>query len=439
MNALDIIRTAIGNTRRSKLRTALTVVAIFIGAFTLTITSAIGTGVGDYIDTQVASIGAGDVLTVTKASDATTTDDGPAPYDPSAGTAASGGIGSGAGAGAARPGTTVVALTPSDLDAIKAISGILNVDPAVRVAPDYIEYGSNGKYQMTVNAAATLTKPDLAAGAELDQNSADNQVLLPTNYLDHLGFTDAKAAVGQTVTIGATDFTGVQHQLQATVAGVQNQSLIGGGVGLNATLTNAIQAVQQTGRPAGYTTSYSSATAHIDPNSTPAQVTAIKDALKSQGFTALTVEDQIGSFKTVIDGIVGVLNAFAVIALIAAGFGIINTLLMSVQERTREIGLMKAMGMSGARVYALFSTEAVYIGFLGSAIGAIVAIAIGTVISRVLSRTVLSGLPGLHIMEFAPGSIAVIVLVVMAIAFLAGTLPARRAARQNPIDALRYE
>ena len=69
----------------------------------------------------------------------------------------------------------------------------------------------------------------------------------------------------------------------------------------------------------------------------------------------------------------------------------------------------------------------------------LVAIILGSVVSDALANTVLSGLPGLHLMQFAPGSIAIIILVVMLIAFLAGTLPARRAARQNPIDALRYE
>jgi putative ABC transport system permease protein len=97
------------------------------------------------------------------------------------------------------------------------------------------------------------------------------------------------------------------------------------------------------------------------------------------------------------------------------------------------------MGMSGGRVYALFSTEAIVIGFLGSAIGAAVAAGIGTVVSGALGRTLLSALPGLHIMVFTPGAVAVIILVVMLIAFLAGTLPARKASRQNPIEALRYE
>jgi putative ABC transport system permease protein len=112
---------------------------------------------------------------------------------------------------------------------------------------------------------------------------------------------------------------------------------------------------------------------------------------------------------------------------------------MSVQERTREIGLMKAMGMGSGKVFALFSSEAVFIGFLGSAIGAGIAILAGSAISSALAGSVLSGLPGLQIMLFEPASIVTVILVVMAIAFLAGTLPARRAAKQNPIDALRYE
>ena len=82
-------------------------------------------------------------------------------------------------------------------------------------------------------------------------------------------------------------------------------------------------------------------------------------------------------FKTVIDGIVLVLNAFAIIALLAASFGIVNTLFMSVQERTREIGLMKAMGMGNGRVFSLFSIEAAFIGFLGSAIGVVIAMLAG--------------------------------------------------------------
>jgi len=429
MNPLDLVRTAIGNSFRSKLRTGLTVVAIFIGAFTLTITSAIGTGISNYINAQVASIGAADVLSITKTTDASATaTSGPAKYDPTQATVNGG-----------PPGVSIKPITASDLTVIKATPGLSNVNPITRVTPTFIEYANNGKYVITVNPAATLTKADLAAGAQLSENSTQNEVMLPTSYLSNLGFANAQAAVGQTVTIGINDYQGVAHEVTATVVGVQNETLLGTGVGLNQNLTTELSTLQSVGRPAGLPLGYPLATARIAADSTPAQIDTIKKDLADQGFTASTVADQIGSFETVINGIIGVLNAFAVIALIAAGFGIINTLLMSVQERTREIGLMKAMGMSGGKVYALFSMEAVFIGFLGSAIGALVAIVLGTVVSSALSNTVLSGLPGLHVMQFAPASIVIIILVVMLIAFLAGTLPARRAARQNPIDALRYE
>jgi putative ABC transport system permease protein len=430
---LDIVRSAIQNSFRNKLRTGLTVVAIFIGAFTLTITSGIGTGVTAYINGQVSAIGAADVLTITKATDATATaSDGPAAYDPSKSTTVSLGNGS-------RPGSTIQALTTADLAKIKATAGILSVDPAVRVSPDYVEYAGNGKFELTVSQTGTITTADLAAGAQLDNSSSSDQLLLPTTYLDNLGYANAQAAVGTKVSIGITDYSGTQQTVAATVVGVQNETLLGTGAALNRSLVAHLHTVAVTGEPAGVTAGYATAVAHFDASATKAQITTIKNDLSAQGYSSQTVADTIGAFETVINVIIGVLNAFAVIALIAAGFGIVNTLLMSVQERTREIGLMKAMGMNGGRVYALFSMEAVFIGFLGSALGVLAAIGVGSLISNLLANGIFSALPGLQVVQFAPASIAIIVGVVMLIAFLAGTLPARAAARQNPIDALRYE
>jgi putative ABC transport system permease protein len=425
MSFLTLLRTAIGNTFRSKLRTTLTVIAIFIGAFTITITSAIGTGVSSYINTQVASIGTSNSLTVTKTVTTTSTGSGPAKYDPNA-----------SDQSVDRGAASFSYLSKTDIAKIKGTSGVSSVQPAVALTPKWMEYGSNGKYDVSISADAGATKADLAAGAQLSDSTSSNQVLLPTNYIKNLGFGTAKKAVGKTVTVAVSDYLGTEHDLTATVVGVQNQSLFGSGASANQAFTTALANAQETGKPAAVSSGYASATAKV---SSGADVSAIKSTLSKDGYTAQTIKDQLGQFETVINGIVGVLNAFAVIALIAAGFGIINTLLMSVQERTREIGLMKAMGMGGGRVYTLFSLEAVFIGFLGSAIGAGIAILLGTGISNLLASTVLKDLPGLHLLQFAPSSVITIILVVMFIAFLAGTLPARRAARQNPIDALRYE
>ncbi|MDQ4138881.1 MAG: ABC transporter permease [Actinomycetota bacterium] len=429
MNTTGILTTAVGNSLRSKVRTTLTVLAIFTGAFTLTITSAIGTGVSGYIDTQIAAFGAKDVLSVTKAAEETAEDDGgPAEYDPED-----------AVVGADFTQFETEALTAADLDTIRAVDGILDVSAVQQVNPRYVEFDGNGKYRLDVNATANLTTPDLAAGEQLDNSGDERQILLVSDYVDALGFAYADAAVGETVRIGVVDYAGELHEVPATVAGVQNESLLASGAALNQALLDELYTTQNLGRPETATEGSILATARFDPDATAAQVDDIQAALADEGFTAATVADQIGIIQTVVDGIIAVLNAFAVIALIAAGFGIVNTLLMSVQERTREIGLMKAMGMGGGRIYALFSAEAVFLGFLGSLLGAAAAIGIGTAANGVLNSSFLADLEGLQVLRFEVVPVATILAVVMGIAFLAGTLPARRAARQNPIDALRYE
>ncbi|CAN5238267.1 ABC transporter permease [soil metagenome] len=429
MKAVDIIKTAIGNSFRSRLRTSLTVIAIFIGAFTLTITNGLGAGINNYIDSQVASIGAPDVMTVTKPVEATDASTGPKPYEPSDPSEVSSG----------RPGASVLALTDDDLDAIRAVDGITSVEPQVAVSPDYVEYGDAGKFQLSVSALSAGVKIELAAGSAFTDGTDQNEIVLPTTYIDTLGFSSNKDAVGKTVTIGITDALGEQTTVEATVVGVQEPTLFGASPSLNEPLTTALYDAQNVGIPEDSTNQYGSATARFDADSTDAQVAQIKRDLVDAGYSGTTIAYQIGTFQSVIDGIILVLNAFAVIALLAAGFGIINTLLMSVQERTREIGLMKAMGMSGGRIFALFSTEAVFIGFLGSAIGAGVAMLVGGVISRVLANGLLKDLAGLQILTFTPAAIGTVLLLVMGIAFVAAVLPASRAARQSPIDSLRYE
>jgi putative ABC transport system permease protein len=330
-------------------------------------------------------------------------------------------------------------LTPEDLSAIRNTDGILDVNAVLQVTPRYVEYGENGKYELTVNPSAFLTTPDLVAGSGLQNDGDENQLLLDTSYLANLGFADAQDAAGRTVSIGITDYAGKMHEVQATVVGVQHASILTSGAGLNQPLSDALNTLQNTGAPASAAVGSYLATAHFNVDASSDDVDVLQAALAERGYTALTVADQIGLIQTVISGIVGVLNAFAIIALIAAGFGIINTLLMSVQERTREIGLMKAMGMSNGRIYLLFSIEAVFIGFLGSVIGAIAAIGVGSIANAYLAGTVLADLEGLQVLRFAIVPVSIIILLVMLIAFLAGTLPARRASRQNPIEALRYE
>lgn len=430
MRAIDVVGDAVANTFRAKTRTTLTIVAIVIGAFTLTITTGLGTGINQYISTTVAQAGASDVMTVTHTIEQST-DDGPTEYDPDQ-------VDQGQTAGP--PGTTqsVDPITEADLDTIAAVDGVLSVGPVKRISVDFIQAGDGTPFEIGVGSFVPGMQVILAAGEQPDSESSERQVVIPQDYVESLGFSDADAAIGQEVTFGLTDADRVEQSVTATIVGVSEPGLIDGGASAtpNAALTDALYSTQQAGVESD---SFSSATVRFDPDATPTDIDALKGALADAGFTGTTIDDTLGAFTAVIDAIVLVLNAFAVIALLAAGFGIVNTLLMSVQERTREIGLMKAMGMGSGKVFGLFSVEATYIGFLGSAIGVGVGMLAGTAVAGALARGLFADLPGLTLIAFDPVSVGTIILLVMAIAFLAGTVPAARAARQDPISSLRYE
>lgn len=434
MNIFEIIGTAFTNAFRSKLRTTLTVLAIFVGAFTLTLTNGVGTGVTRYIDTQVASLGASDLMLVTQASlheagGMGAPDSEPVKYDPDKTMLPTGGGGN----------SQFDALTNADIRKIAAINGVQEVDPLRMAAPDYIT-GPNGEmYELSINPSPSGAGIDLVAGESISRHEERSLVLIPNSYVTALGFASAADAVGKTVEFGVTDVMGNKHTVEGEIAGVQEQTIMAFGMIVSRGLTDELYAAQTTGLPPIVSMVYPLAMVELPADARSDDIARIKAELTELGYHGSTIADQLGVINTVINGIVGVLNAFAAIALIAAGFGIINTLLMSVQERTREIGLMKAMGLSGNKVFALFSTEAVVIGFVGSAIGSVAAIILGTIVSDRLATGALRDLPGLRVLAFDPLSVATVILVVMLIALLSGTLPATRAARLNPIDALRYE
>ena len=108
-------------------------------------------------------------------------------------------------------------------------------------------------------------------------------------------------------------------------------------------------------------------------------------------------------------------------------------------ERTKEIGLQKALGMGRGKVFLLFSLESVLIGVWGAVLGIISAVIVGTGANLFLANTYLESFEGFSLFVFRPFAMLSVLAIVCVVAFLAGVMPAIRASRLNPIEALRYE
>lgn len=431
MKITDIILTASSNLKRAKLRSFLTIIAIFIGSLTLTLTNGLGSGISSYIDRQVNSLGAKDVLVIQPKTKSATDDNGkPQKYEEGVQQAASGGPG-----GFVQP-----KLLESDLEKIRQVNGIVSATPTRTVQTIYIIGANNEKFQSSSSQYIDGTNLDLAAGSLISNTATENQVLIPLNYVEALGFKNNSEALGKTVTLAVKTARGEVREVTAVVKGVKQPSIISAsGSTLNQPLLTELFDIQSEGLPQAKRDEFNAVIARFPSDYSESQIADLKKALDGKDYTAATIQDQIGIIKQVINAIIGVLNFFAAIALLAASFGIVNTLLMAVQERTKEIGLMKAMGMSSSRIFLLFSIEAAMLGFWGSLIGVGVAEILGRVANKIASDGFLKDLIGLTLLSFPWQSVVMIILLIMLIAFLAGTLPARRAAKQNPIDSLRYE
>ncbi|TLP76899.1 ABC transporter permease [Nesterenkonia sphaerica] len=427
MKSVDLTRSALSNTLRSKLRTALTVVAIVIGAFTLTLTSGLGAGINQTVDRVFGGFGVEDTIYVVPQMEAGAQEqDGPPEYDPEAGAEVDSGFRTGM-------------LSATDVETIQELDHVAGVDTEVAAQLEYVQTTGGNQYQAQFEYALNDVLAEYAAGGAPDRSSMEATV--PEDWLEIFGAADPEAVLGETLIVAAPNAVGQITEVEAEVVGVTQGTLAGVGFSPipSVALAEEVAAVNADGYEGQLPESYIMAAAEIE--NLAENEDTVKAALAEEGLWGLTVEDQIAMFEAVIDAITWILSGFALIALLAASFGIVNTLLMSVQERTREIGLMKALGMSRAKVFTLFSMEAVLIGVMGSVAGIGLGLIAGFVTNGLLTADdgPLGGFAELSLFGLDPLAIGGIFLLILIIAFLAGTLPAARAAKKDPIEALRYE
>src|SRR5262252_9259719 len=174
-----------------------------------------------------------------------------------------------------------------------------------------------------------------------------------------------------------------------------------------------------------------------------AQVEAIKEEIKKRGFRAWSLTNQVDEIKRVFLIVNSALALIGGISLLVASFGISNTMIMSIRERTREIGVMKAIGGSDGEIMRIFFVEASLIGLAGGALGVLGGWGIDRLADTLANRWILKqvGQTVRRIDFFSiPWYLTTgAILFAIIISLVAAIYPALRAARVDPIKALRYE
>jgi putative ABC transport system permease protein len=159
----------------------------------------------------------------------------------------------------------------------------------------------------------------------------------------------------------------------------------------------------------------------------------LEDKRDDENFSVDTPESFLESLQTVLAIVQIVLGGIAAISLVVGGIGIANSMFTSVLERTREIGIMKAIGARNSEILSIFLAEAAIIGFVGGVLGLI----LGISVSLLIQKIVVSAGFGLLKIIVTPGIIIFGLFFAAFIGIISGIIPAYRASKQKPIDALR--
>ncbi|MEQ1606432.1 MAG: FtsX-like permease family protein [Pyrinomonadaceae bacterium] len=425
MKTWDLIKLANRNLFRNKLRTLLTVAAIFVGSFTLTMTNGIGDGLRSYVESQVKNIEGDAVMFVERKIEKPADEpkgDAPPEYKDESVMPATTEI---------DPATRFVTMAQME-SATKDIPDIKSITPRYNMDAEYITLDGTKKYVVDLAMMSQGLRQKTEVGETI---SGPGQIVIPLGLAKELD-PKIENLIGKYVTVAYKNFAKSVRTVNLRIVGVATKGFMTMMSSyIDSDTAASIYAEQRDPAQSG---KFFSFTVQLTSNDV-AKADAVKEKLEEKGFEAATIADRqkrtydaIGIFK------IG-MSLVAFIALLAASFGIINTLVIAVLERTKEIGLQKALGMGRGKIFAIFSLESVLIGFWGAMLGTVVGIIVGLIANQVLINVYSASFEGYTLFVFTIPSILMVMFLVCTIAFIAGVLPAIRASRLNPIESLRYE
>ncbi|HYK40070.1 MAG TPA: ABC transporter permease [Candidatus Eremiobacteraceae bacterium] len=436
MKLRDMTELAVRNLREAKFRNSLTTLGVAVGVASLVAMLSLGVGLQQLATSRLTKSGLFDSVFVTPKFNMR---GGP-------------------------PGAAAQSETPRLLDEqargeISKLPNVIEVFPQIRF-PTEVRF--NEKPYPTVVAGMPQSSQQSGAfdgmkGNFFSGESAD-EAILQIEFAKELS-PDTASLVGKTLSIryaerktledGSGGFSIVPKERQLKIIGiVETEPASGfGGFGngrlliplgvaqsLRATQINDLRDAVR-GGPVKPT--YASLTVRAKSTSS---VDAIEESIKKMGFGAFSLLDASKSLKIFFGVFDLILGLFASLALAVATLGIVNTLVMAILERRREIGVLKALGASDGDVKTLFFFEAGVMGFLGG-IGGVI---FGWLIGRALNLATniylkRRDLPSIEISSVPVWLVFLAIVFAVIISLAAGLYPASRASKLNPVEALRYE
>lgn len=457
MKVTALIKQSLKSILSNKVRSSLTILGIVIGIAAVISLVGLGKGLQSNVSNSISNLGTTDITISSQDPERQTSERGPG---------GGGGGMPGGGGGAMRGGFSFgggnsASITVDEYEYIKNYDGITLASPSESsqvavtkssdsdMASQYQLYGIDTDY-------LELNDLEIAEGEALTQAQIDNGekvVLIGEDAAEEL-FED-ESAVGKTILFDETEYTivGVIKQQESDSSETQQgPGGMRGGPGGIGRVTSSFVTGYKTWLTQADKEKLSSVNAKAESEDTvEAIATAIETKLyENHGITdeekadisVTTSEDLLSTVSSVATSFTSTLTGIAAISLLVGGIGIMNIMLVTVTERTREIGLRRALGAKSRHIVYQFLLEALLLTLIGGLVGVAIGIAFGSNVTSLVS-TGFGGGPGAAgastqvVIDF--GTILLAVGISMGIGILFGLFPALKASRLDPVEALRYE
>jgi len=397
LNPLDIFLIAANGLKERKFRFALNLVGILIGCAAITGLISVTSGLQESVAGQLNVFGPSNLIVI--------------PGDITQGPMISGG-----------------SFNWRDVDIVRRVEYVKGVTPII--ANKFAEYTIKGRYFRTDVYGVEKEYKELNPNTELADGrnfvqSDSAVVIVGSNIAKPLDLDEPIVKLGERIKIKAT-VNGVDKELTLRVIGILKETGSSFGANLDDSIAIPLKTAQQLYEVGGEFSYLLAQADSIDVVSKASE--GIKEKMGDRA-TVVTAESAQERVNSVLGTIQSVLGGIAGISLVVAGVGIINTMTVSVMERTKEIGTLKAIGAKSFDVLLMFLSEAMLTGLIGGAIGAGFGFLLAQIIGRFIDLPTSSSL--------VLGGEVILFAVVTSI--LSGLYPAYRASNMNPVEALRHE